>query len=132
MRKSKGRILYIEDDADTREVISMVFTVAGFEVLCTDDTDEAVHLARNQRFDLYMLDNWMPDVPGTQLSQRLRQFDTNTPILFYSAAAYESDKDAARLSGAQAYLVKPTSNDEIIAEVARLIAGSQHTTLAAY
>lgn len=132
MRRSKGRILYVEDDADTREVIGMVLMTSGFEVLCTDDIDEAVHLARDQKFDLYMLDYWMPDVPGTQVSEKLREFDTKTPIMFYSAAAYDSDKDAARLSGAQAYLVKPTSNDEIVAEVARLIASSQHTTLAAY
>lgn len=125
MQIPKGRILCTEDDPDSRELINLVLTKYGFDVVCTERTDQAIDLAKAQFFDLYLVDNWMPGLSGTELTQKLRKFDTKTPILFYSAAAYETDKEAARLSGAQGYLVKPTDSDHLSAEVARLIAESR-------
>jgi DNA-binding response OmpR family regulator len=122
MATPKGRILCTEDDVDTRDLIDYVLTGYGFEVICTESTDQAIELAKSQRFDLYLVDNWMPGLSGTTLTEQLRQFDIKTPVLFYSGAAYEADKEAARLSGAQGYLVKPADGDHLIAEVVRLIA----------
>ena len=118
----KGRILCAEDHADTRELITCVLTTQGFEVTCSDSPGEAIELAKRQRFDLYLVDNLMPDLSGTDLTKKLREFDGETPILFYSAAAYETDKQAAHLAGAQGYLVKPVPNEELIAAVERLVA----------
>ncbi len=50
-----------------------------------------------------------------------------TPILFYSGAAYERDKQQAFAAGAQAYLVKPVDNDELIEEVSRVISDAKRT-----
>lgn len=125
MTSAKGRILCTEDDADTRDLIDYVLTEYGFEVICTQSTDQAIELARTQAFDLYLVDNWMPGLSGTALTEKLRQFDIKTPVLFYSGAAYEADKEAARLSGAQGYLVKPADGDHLIAEVVRIIAESK-------
>ena len=125
MPTPKGRILCSEDDADTRELIVMVLSQNGYEVTATESAEEALRIARAEIFDLFLVDSWMPGVTGTELCQALRKFDVNTPILFYSGAAYESDKAAARLAGAQGYLVKPVDNDEFVAEVARLIADSK-------
>ncbi len=69
--------------------------------------------------------NWLPGISGPGLCERLRDFDKTTPILFYSGAAYERDKEQARLAGAQGYLVKPTDGDTLAAEVSRLIAESK-------
>ena len=101
MQTSKGRILCTEDDLDTRELIDFTLTRHGFEVVCTEDICQAIDLAKTCSFDLYLVDNWMPGLSGTQLAERLREFDSKTPILFYSGAAYEADKEAARLSGAE-------------------------------
>ena len=70
----------------------------------------------------------MPGLSGTELTEKLRQFDLKTPVLFYSGAAYETDREAARVSGAQGYLVKPANGDQLIAEVTRLIAESKTTS----
>jgi DNA-binding response OmpR family regulator len=121
----KGRILCAEDDADTRELITWVLTKEGFVVTCSENPDEAIELARTQWFDLYLVDNRMARLSGTELTKKLREFDAVTPVLFYSAAAYEADKRAARLAGAQGYLVKPVPNDELVAEVQRLIAAAE-------
>jgi len=125
MRSIRGRILCTEDDADTRELIDFVLTQYGYEVICSASNVQAIDLAKTQTFDLYLVDNWVPGLSGTELTEELRQFDLKTPILFYSGAAYEADREAARVSGAQGYLVKPAGGNQLIAEVTRLIAESK-------
>jgi DNA-binding response OmpR family regulator len=125
MSSPKGRILCTEDDPDTRDLIVLVLSQHGFDVTCTDDADEAIKLAKTQKFDLYLVDSWMPALSGQDLTKKLREFDVETPILFYSGAAYEGDKEAALSSGAQGYLVKPADGDRLVAEVVRLIAESR-------
>ena len=125
MQSTKGRILCTEDDLDTRELIEFVLTQYGYEVVCSASNIQAIDLAKTQKFDLYLVDNWMPGLSGTELTEKLRQFDPKTPVLFYSGAAYEADREAARKSGAQGYLVKPASGELLMAEVARLIAESK-------
>ena len=125
MQSTKGRILCTEDDVDTRELIDLVLTQGGYEVVCSANNVQAIALAKTEHFDLYLVDNWMPGLSGTELTEKLRQFDLKTPILFYSGAAYEADREAARRSGAQGYLVKPADGSQLIAEVARLIAESK-------
>src|SRR5258705_10788978 len=121
MPPSNRRILYIEDDADTRELVSFVLTQANYEVVVAENIDNAVLWARTMLFDLYMIDNWMPGGSGIDLCIRLREFDSSTPILFYSGAAYDRDKRAAFAAGAQGYLTKPAENDKLIKEVSQLI-----------
>lgn len=121
----KGRILCTEDDADTRELIAWVLTDQGFDVICAKSASHALELAKAQHFDLYLVDRFMPGLSGTELTKKLREFDIKTPILFYSGAVFESDKEEARLAGAQGYLVKPIDNEALVAEVTRLIAESK-------
>ena len=121
MKSSVPQILYTEDDADTRELISFVLTQSNCKVVLADNNDKALLLARNSQFDLYIIDNWMPGGSGIDLCRKLREFDPSTPILFYSGAGYERDKQEAFASGAQAYLTKPSDNEEVVKEVFRLI-----------
>jgi len=60
----------------------------------------------------------------------LRKFDNDTPILFFSGAAYEQDKRAALASGAQGYLTKPADNEKLIEEVSRLISDARRSRTA--
>ena len=119
---SKGRILCTDDDPDSREILVVVLNHAGYDVHCTDSPLEAIQLARTQFYDLILLDNWMPIMDGDELTREIRTFNQATPILYYSGAAYESDKQHARDAGAQGYLVKPEGIDTLVAEVAKLIA----------
>jgi DNA-binding response OmpR family regulator len=118
----KGRILCTEDDPDTRDLLTLILSDAGYEVICTDNPDEALSLAHNKRFDLILLDNWLPDTSGPELTRNLRKRHVNTPVLFYSGAGYDSDKKAALSAGAQGYLVKPVLSEDLLKEIARLIA----------
>lgn len=121
MLRPPTRILYTEDDADTRELVTFVLAGQGCQVVAIADHDEAVLLARESRFDLYLLDSCLSGHSGFALCRDLREFDPETPILFYSGAARPEDKDQAISSGAQSYLVKPANPNELIAEVFRLV-----------
>jgi DNA-binding response OmpR family regulator len=94
--------------------------------MMAENNDSALLLARSNKFDLYMIDNWLPGGSGIDLCKQLREFDSHTPILFYSGAAYDRDKQEAFSSGAQGYLTKPVDNDELIKEVLRLIAEARN------
>jgi DNA-binding response OmpR family regulator len=122
---SRLRILYAEDHADTREFVTFVLTRNNCEVVTVDNYDHALLLARKDSFDLYILDNWLPDKSGVDLCLRLREIDPKTPILFYSGAALETDKTIALSSGAQAYITKPADCDELVAAVFQLTGTSQ-------
>ena len=120
------RVLYIEDHDDTRELVTLVLEQRNYEVVCGSTIENGVALAGSQQFDLYLLDSWLPDGSGLDLCRQIREFDKATPIVFYSAAAYEIDRDQAIESGAQAYLIKPTQPSELCALVTSLIQSHRH------
>lgn len=111
---SNTRVLYAEDDPDTREMICFALEREGFEVVCPDNPGEFLRIARDERWDAFMMDTWMPDISGLELCKSIREFDSSTPIIFYTAAAYERDQKLALECGAQAYIVKPVSFEVLI------------------
>ena len=119
--KNSRRVLYIEDHEDTRELVTIVLEQKSIEVVTGSTIKSGVALAGSEKFDLYLLDSWLPDGSGLELCRKIREFDKATPILFYSAAAYEIDRDQAINSGAQAYLIKPTNPSELCRLVTSLI-----------
>jgi DNA-binding response OmpR family regulator len=121
MQSPKRRILYTEDDPDSRELIRFLFTCNGYEIVCAESGWEALYLAKHERFDLFLVDNWMPSLTGVELTQFIREFNQTTPILFYSGAALEMDRQCALKAGAQGYVTKPPDFDRLLDEVERLI-----------
>jgi DNA-binding response OmpR family regulator len=119
--RNVARVLYVEDHEDTRELVTLVLEQKSFEVVTGGTIASGVALAGSEQFDLYLLDSWLPDGSGLDLCKQIRTFDKSTPILFYSAAAYEIDRDQAIKSGAQAYLVKPSHPSELCRVVETLI-----------
>ena len=99
----------------------MMLQQAGYRVDCTESSSQAVQFARDRIYDLILVDNWMPEMTGDEVTKAIRVFNASTPILYYSGAAYEADKQHARDAGAQGYLVKPDGISTLVAEVARLI-----------
>ncbi len=118
----KGHILYTEDNPDSRDLVIFILKQNGYQVTFAENGTEALTLAKNQDFDLFLVDNWLPGLTGPDLTRYIREFNQTTPILFYSAAAYDSDRQNALDAGAQGYLVKPVAMEELVDEVARLIA----------
>jgi DNA-binding response OmpR family regulator len=121
MQLNRRHILYVEDHEDTCELITLVLQQKNFEVTTERTIEKGAQLAREQNFDLYLLDSWLADGSGLDLCKRIREFDRITPIIFYSAAAYEADRDMALNSGAQAYLIKPSHTWELCDLICSLI-----------
>ncbi len=116
--RQRKHILFVEDEKDGWEIMELI--LSEYKLTLARDFDEGQRLARRGYFDLYILDNWLPDGSGIGLCRFIRQFDPNTPILFYSAAAYEYDIQEALRSGAQTYLVKPVKPQDLEQAVAKL------------
>lgn len=126
----KRRILFIEDNEDTRELVKFVLESSGYCVISDATIAAALQLATADKFDLYLIDNWLPDGAGVELCEQIRQFDSVTPVLFYSGAALDSDKLIAIQAGAQGYLAKPSPFADLLSTVATLIAqADQHAAL---
>ena len=117
----KHRILYVEDHEDTREMVKIILDKNEFDVITAASIEDGVRLAHDQHFDLYLLDLWLPDGIGLELARAIREVDTETPIVFFSAAAYETDRFEAMQSGAQAYLTKPVNPSELCRVISSLI-----------
>ena len=120
------RVLYIEDHDDTRELVTLVLEQRHYDVVCGTTVESGVALAGTQHFDLYLLDSWLTDGSGLDLCRQIREFDKITPILFYSAAAYEIDRAEAMECGAQDYLIKPSQPSELCRLVTSLIESHRH------
>lgn len=122
----KKHILYIEDHEDTRELVSFVLKQRDYDVTTSSTISNGVKLACENSYDLYLLDSWLPDGSGLDLCRKIREFDGHTPILFYSAAVDETDRELALNLGAQEYLTKPTLNTKLCDLVSRLINGGSN------
>ena len=118
----KGRILCTEDDADSCDLLVLILEGEGYHVTVTGNSAHALAIAEREAFDLILVDNWMPGLSGQELTREVRKFNQSTPILFYSGAAREIDKQDARDAGAQGYLIKPTGISDLVDGVAKLIA----------
>ena len=119
------RILHVEDDADTLELVAMVLESEGWEVVSVDNAKSALTIVGAGGFDLYLIDNWIEGDTGGGLCRRLRATDPHTPILFYSGAVYPADIEMALSAGAQGYLQKPCSPEALIEEIVKLTRGRE-------
>ena len=128
MTLTQNRILYIEDHEDTRDLVKLILENQNYDVATTATIGDGLSLAKSKPFDLFLLDSHLPDGTGLDFCRELRGFDRRTPILFYSAAAYEVDKQSALDGGAQGYLTKPTSSEDLCALVKNLILASLEQT----
>jgi len=115
----KKRILFVDDDKDAQELVKL--TLTDYVIVVAYEFSEGLSLARQWHFDLYILDNWLPDGTGIELCRQIREFDPLTPILFYSAAGYTKDTEDAFGVGAQEYLIKPVTPEELTLAVARWV-----------
>lgn len=102
----KARILFVEDHEDTRHLIALWLSMAGYEVETADSVVGGLELARGKSFDLYLLDSRFADGTGKELCERLREFDEITPIIFYSGETPEQLRKALECH-AQNFVMKP-------------------------
>lgn len=116
---SRQRLLCVEDDRDTCDVLRFVMTEYDFSAV--DTVADAITLINARPYDLYVLDNWLPDGSGVELCKYIRESDPTTPIIFTSAIGQRKDIDLALEAGANRYLVKPYEPDALVHSVKELL-----------
>jgi DNA-binding response OmpR family regulator len=126
MHPAKRRILCVDDDEDTCFMLTHLLKQENYEIKTVGTVSEALEMARSESFNLYILDEWFPREAGVGLCRKIREFDPHTPIIFYSGAAFDSDRTEALHAGAQAFVAKPYV-DKLITAVHRLLSDQPET-----
>ena len=123
MSHPRRRVLCAEPHEDTCGIITMLLELQGHEVVSAKSVAECVELVGQKSFDLYMLDDEYIDGTGLELCKRLRSLTPATPILFFSARAFERDRQRAMSAGAHTYLTKPDDIFDIVQTVNSIFSG---------
>ncbi len=118
------RILVVDDDPEIVNFVKRGLIYDGYDVDTAGNGTEALAKARDTEPDLVVLDIMMPGLDGIEVSKRLRQA-SDVPILMLTAKGTVADRVAGLDSGADDYLVKPFSFDELLARIRALLRRSQ-------
>lgn len=118
------RILLIEDNVDYAEILGLHLRDEGWEVEMAHDGAEGLRLASAGAFDLVLLDLMLPEIEGLEVCRRLRAVPdagvADVPIIMLTAKSTELDRVAGLETGADDYVVKPCSINELLARVKAL------------
>jgi DNA-binding response OmpR family regulator len=105
--KPQTRVLYVDYHDDSREMLKTLLSISQIDVTAVASAESALSLIDAERFDIYLLDSWLADTDGFELCRLMRESNPDTPVLFFSGAAYDTDKRRGMEAGASAYLCKP-------------------------
>ena len=114
------RVLVVEDDVRTAHHVRDGLSASGCEVDLADDGETGLTLARDEPFDVLVVDRMLPKLDGLSMVAALRNADVRTPVLFLTAMDAIADRVAGLEGGGDDYLVKPFSMAELSARVGAL------------
>jgi DNA-binding response OmpR family regulator len=113
---NNASILVVEDEPSIREVVTLYLERAGYQVDCVSDGAAALVFLDKNTPDLVVLDLMLPGVDGFEITRHLRQ-QGDTPIIMLTARRAETDRIAGLEMGADDYVVKPFSPQELVSRV---------------
>jgi two-component system OmpR family response regulator len=125
MEHTKARILHVDDHQDTRLMMAALLQDRGYGVLTAGSVGEALELAKEINFDLYILDVRLPDGTGVELCQKLHEMRPGVPILYYSAYGDAAEVERSLAICGNAYLKKPVCIGDLESQVAKLLTGAR-------
>lgn len=104
------RVLYVDQHDDSREMLCTLLAISQIDVTGVATAKNAVSLMESERFDLCLLESWLPVTDGFELCRILRERHPETPVVFFSGAAFDVDQKRGIEAGASAYVCKPDLN----------------------
>jgi DNA-binding response OmpR family regulator len=117
----KIRVLLAEDELALAHIVRESLEESGFEVMLCANGEQALQKYRAQKPDILALDVMMPKMDGFEVARHIRETDKITPIIFLTARSQPKDVVAGFESGANDYLKKPFSVDELIVRIKVLL-----------
>jgi len=124
---SDAKILVVEDEPSIREVLSLYLRRAGYQVTVVGDGREALAALSSQMPDLVVLDLMLPEVDGLEITRWLRERG-DTPVIMLTARRTEQDRIAGLEMGADDYVVKPFSPQELVSRVRAVLRRTKPST----
>ena len=115
-----ARVLVVDDSLTCQELVGIHLRKAGYTVKNATDGAEAVEMTKQWNPSLILLDIMMPVMNGYRATRKIREFST-TPIIMLSAKGGEEDKVQGLNAGADDYLVKPFSSEELMARLRAIL-----------
>src|SRR5690625_3789671 len=113
MMDAKPKILVVDDEERIRRLLRMYLEREEFNIEEAEDGKEALELAKNNDYDLIILDIMMPEMDGIEVCEELRK-EKSTPIIMLTAKGEESNRVQGFEVGADDYIVKPFSPREVV------------------
>ena len=116
------KILIVDDSPTERHVLQDMLTKAGYEVLASDNGEDAIAKARSVKPDLILMDVVMPGLNGFQATRAIsRDPETRSiPVIMCTSKSQETDKIWGLRQGARDYVIKPVVRDELLAKITSL------------
>jgi DNA-binding NtrC family response regulator len=121
----KGSILVVDDEAGIREGLEALLTSENFEVTLAETGEAGLRQIENHPFDLMLLDVSLPDRNGIEMLPEIRRRDPQLGVILITAFGSIDMARAAFKNGAQDYITKPWSNDELISQISLAIEGKR-------
>lgn len=129
MKKFKAKILLVEDDTNLGFVLSDFLGMNNYDIVLARDGQEGYDKFLNGNFDLCILDVMLPVKDGFTLSEDIRKQNADIPIIFLTAKTMEKDKVRGFKSGADDYITKPFSTEELSLRVEAILKRSKYSIL---
>ena len=116
------RILVVDDSATERHMLRDLLTKAGYEVVSSDNGEDAIVKARQVKPDLILMDVVMPGLNGFQATRAISRdpITKSIPVIMCTSKSQETDKIWGLRQGARDYLVKPVDRETLLAKIASL------------
>jgi two-component system KDP operon response regulator KdpE len=114
------QILIVEDDSDTAEVVAALLETAGYTTVSVESGSNALEEIQNSTPDLVLLDLHLPDIDGFDVLRQVREHSF-LPLIILSGFSQERDKVTALEAGADDFMCKPFSPEELVARVGALL-----------
>jgi len=113
----KAHLLYVEDDESLSFVTRDNLELQGYQITYCADGKKALEAIQAQSFDLCVLDVMLPEVDGFTIAREIRKTNTEVPIIFLTARSLKEDRIHGLKLGADDYLTKPFSIEELILKI---------------
>lgn len=125
---NKHKILLVEDDVNLGTILKDFLTVKKFDITLVQNGEEAAQILKNSKFDLCIFDVMLPKKDGFTLTKEIRKENDTIPIILLTAKSMQEDKIEGLKLGADDYITKPFSSEELLLRIKLILKRVNNTS----